>query len=237
MTRRAGVLRADLIAALRAAAAELKSADTAVGKLVSQYKQLAEALSLTTGVSQAATAAAALPRDIAPGRSLDTQFDLMTVDGRHPGDWVFVTTKVVGQDPRSGEAVTIEERRQAFRLEVYGLYMESRGALLFADPRGKPHGSQSYEAAPGIGFHWRFGLKNRPFWNRVVAPGVGMSFALLDFVDNKDLELGVAGSATFLADLLWLGYGRNLQARMDYFYLGINPVTLVGLSRGAAVGR
>lgn len=235
--RRAGIVRTDLIATLRTAAADFRSADGVVGKLVGQFQQLADALSLTTGVSQAATEAATHPREVGPGQSLDTQFDLMTMEGRHPGDWIFVTTKVVKQDPLTGETVVIAGRRQTLRLEAYGLYMESRGALLFADPRGKPHGNQSFEASPGLGFHWRVGLKNRPFLNRVLAPGVGVSFTLLDFVDDKDLEVGVAASATFLADLLWVGYGRNLQARMDYFYLGINPMVVVGLGRGSPVGR
>jgi hypothetical protein len=50
--------------------------------------------------------------------------------------------------------------------------------------------------------------------------------AMLDFSDKNDLEIGFAAGVSLFRNLIWTGYGRNLQARANYFYVGTNPLLL-----------
>src|SRR5205085_10772841 len=115
-------------------------------------------------------------------------------------------------------SISIDSGRQNFRLEIHGPWVEPRGALLFAFPQGHANGHQEFEPAPGLAFQLKYGLKDQPFINRILSPGVGVSFSILDFDDNQAFELGIAGNVSFLMDLLWAGYGRDLQAARNYYY-------------------
>jgi hypothetical protein len=206
------------------------------GPLQDTYKNLqeiAKAIGVTADLSAATDSMISQPRQLGIGTSLDTRFDLQSIAGweRHPGDRLSITMKVMpkGADIEKGQSLAFG--RQQFALQTYGLYMQSRGALLFVDSRTGSIPKQSYEAAPGVAFHFRYGFKNKPFINDWIAPGIGISLAMLDFDDNKNLELGIAGSVTLIKDLFWVGYGRNLQAQADYFFIGINPIALTSLMK------
>ena len=48
----------------------------------------------------------------------------------------------------------------------------------------------------------------------------------LDFDDSDSLELGIALGVVLFKHIFHMGYGRNLQAEADCFYVGINPLAL-----------
>ncbi len=189
-------------------------------------------LRATEGLSNAAEAASRRARDLGADVPLDTSLDLQTIDAeRHPGDFVHLTIQVEQVDPATGKSTSLLQGRQTFRLETYGWWMDTRGALLMVEPQGEIERELNYQPVPGLGYFWRYGAKNRPFLNHDLALGLGVSFALLDFQDSDNFEVGIAASATFLRELLWVGYGRNLQAKSEYFFVGINPITLSALFR------
>jgi len=198
--------------------------------LVDELRKIAAAVGLTGDVAQAADATSRQARDVAPGRSLDTSLDLATIIGeRHPGDIVNLTATV--RRGAGGDVVTIFQGRQSIRIEKYGWYSETRGALLFVQPAETLARNVSFQPAPAIGYYWRYGAKNKPGLNHELALGIGATLTLLDFDDEHDMEIGVAVGVTFLHDLFWAGAGRNLQAQKNYYYLGINPLALTGLFR------
>lgn len=195
-----------------------------------QLQELAGAVGFTAELGQTSDEILRRPRELGYGVSLDSRFDLETIKDwrRRPGDRVAIVFKVEPGDD-SSDAQSLVSVRQKFQLETYGTYLSTRGGLLFVDSRSGSGSKQSFETAPGVAFHLRYGIRNRPWFSRGFAPGIGFSLALLDFDDNKNLELGLAGSATFIRDIFWVGYGRNLQAQANYFFIGINPIALGGV--------
>ena len=175
-------------------------------------------------------------RQSSPDTSLDTSLDLLTAGERHPGDYVVLTVRVQQVEPR-GTRRTLAEQRQSFRLRVLGFYLEPRGALLFADPRKAELSNQSFEPVVALSYVGHVGFRNFGFWNDVINPGLGVTFTLLDFDDDTDLEFGVGGTVTILRDLLLVGFGRNIPVKANFFYVGVNPLAfgdLLRLSRGGA---
>ena len=81
-----------------------------------------------------------VPRDlpeVLAEDGLDTEMDLRTMAGeRHPGDHVVVEAKVYFKpDENTEELITSGEQR--FRVEAYGLYTQSRSALIFVGCSGE----------------------------------------------------------------------------------------------------
>ena len=196
-------------------------------------RELAQAIGITTEVAQAADNMASKSKELGVGASLDSRFDLQTIKGwqRHPGDQLFLTLRIDPKGADSARGNSLAFGRQNFRLETYGAYLQARGALLFVDSRSGNVPKQSYGAAPGVAFHLKYGIKDQPWWNEWLSPGVGVSLAMLHFDNNKNFELGIAGSLTLIRDLFWVGYGRDLQAQANYFFVGINPIALGSLYR------
>lgn len=194
-------------------------------------RDLAKAIGLTTEVVEAADNMASKSKELGVGSSLDSRFDLQTIKGwqRHPGDQLSITLRVDPKGADSSKGSSLAFGRQTLRLEKHGPYLQARGALLFVDSRSSKVPKQSFEAAPGVAFHLKYGFKNQSWWNEWLAPGAGVSLAMLNFDNNKNFELGIAGSLTLIRDLFWVGYGRNLQAQADYFFVGINPIALGSL--------
>jgi hypothetical protein len=159
---------------------------------------------------------------------LDTFFDLQTIRDveRHSGDRFHLDIKVfvMGNEER-----IVVQDRQDFLVQAYGPYVEPRGALLFVDPRSEIDRDISFQPTVGLGIHMKWGIRGARWWNDWLRPGIGVSFALLDFRDESDFELGIAGSVTVLKDLFWTGYGRNFQAKSEYFYLAVNPLAIPSL--------
>jgi hypothetical protein len=204
----------------------------ALKTFVDNLSAIASNLHATGGLTNAAEAASRKARELGADTSLDTKLDLQTIGTeRHPGDRVDVAVQVERTDPEAGASTALLTGSQGFRLEKYGLWADTRGALLLVDPRSDIPRDVSYQPVPGIGYHWHYGLKNHPAVNHDLSFGLGASLALLDFEDDSDFELGIAASATFLRDLFWVGFGRNLQAKADYFFVGINPLILAEMFR------
>ncbi len=199
--------------------------------LTSLYATLQE-IAGTLGLSQDVVAEVEqLPRRIGAGVSLDTHLELQTIPKeRHPGDRLVVRVEVAVDDHADISRI-LARGQQTFCMEFYGVYREIRGALLFVDPRSPISRDLSFEPVPALAVQWRLGLKNKPWWNRGLSPGFGISLSILDFEDESGFELGVAANLSILAELIWVGYGRNLQAEADFFYVGVNPVALTGLMR------
>lgn len=197
-----------------------------------QITDAIKALRVTGELANAAEAATRRAKELNVGVPLDTSLDLQTVAAeRHPGDLLHVGVQVEHIEQAGGKSTPLIQGRQTFRLEKYGWWAETRGALLLVDPRGEIERDVAYQPVPGLGYHWHYGFKGRPFLNHDLAFGLGLSLALLDFQDKDDFELGIAASATILRDIFWVGYGRNLQAKSNFFYVGVNPLTLAELFR------
>lgn len=227
---RSGLVREQVLVALREAKDGFIANQEYIKTLHASLKEIARALGLSNDLILEVEA---LPRRLGTGVSLDTRFDLQTIPAeRHPGDRLIVRVEVRSEEGDAG-AKSLAKGEQSFHLEAYGLYRELRGALLFVDPRGAIQRDLSFVPAPSLAVQWRLGLKRQAWWNRGLAPGLGIGLSMLDFEDASDFELGLAANLSILGDLLWLGYGRNLQAEADFAYVGINPLTLTGLARKA----
>ncbi len=200
-------------------------------RLVGDVQALLRSLGYNARLREAAGDIESVARPVLGAIDLDTVLDIQTAHGRHPGDRVVLLVRVTASSRSTGEEIVLDDRQRSFRLAVYGFYVETRGALLFADARANLNGNQNYEPVPGLGVNLHYGFANQRFLNEVLDPGFGLSFALLDFDDVHDLELGVGLNLTLFQDLLWVGYGYNLQVDADYFYAGINPLVLGELLR------
>jgi hypothetical protein len=173
-----------------------------------------------------------VPRTLEEAKSFDTKLDLTRVAAeRHPGDRVVVRVRVVQADEKGVELRELDSSEQVFRVEAYGPYVETRGALLFADPQSPVQRTATFIPTVGLGYHWKYGMRGNGFWNRTLSPGLGFSVSLLDFDDNNRFEFGAAASMTLFNDLLWLGYGRNFQAQANYFCIGFSPTEAFSLFR------
>ncbi len=221
-------LHQDTMAALGTAADNYEADHGRLFELYTEVKELAGVLGFGKGVAGSVDDVARIPREIREGQSLDTYFDLQTIRDaeRHPGDRFQLNVKVfvMGDEERM-----LVQERQDFLVQVHGPYVETRGALLFVDPRSEIERDISFQPTVGLGIHMKWGIPGAGWWNDWLRPGIGVSFAILDFQDRSDFELGVAGSITMFKDLFWTGYGRNLQAKADYFYLAVNPLAIPAL--------
>lgn len=230
---RPDLINKKIVASVLTAKTDLESELAPLREVLTQLRAVARSIGIASDVATAVDTATSKPRELGVGVSLDTHFDLQTIKEwqRRPGDQVSVTLKIMpkGEDPAKTPALAFA--RQKFRLEAYGPYLESRAGVLFVDSREASIAKRSFETVPGATFHLKYGFKNRPFLNEWIAPGLGFSLSMLDFDNNKSLEIGIAGSVTLIRDLFWVGYGRNLQAQADYFFVGINPIALGGLFR------
>ncbi len=202
---------------------------TYFSQISSQFREVAKAIDIGAGV--ALQARDLVPRAAEGDQDLDTTLDMRSVGPRYPGDRVIVDISVVSDDPQTKERKVLMQGRKEFKLEAYGLYMETRGALLMVQPQGTIDRNVSYQPTLGLGYHWKYGMKNNDFWNHGLSPGLGFSIALLDFSDKQPVEIGLALSATFFRDMFWVGFGRNFQANANYFYIGLNLSEVGGLLR------
>lgn len=214
----------ETIHTLRQTAAALE-ARPEMRQAMKRIEEVRAVLGITGRIAAQAGQTGAIGRAVAPENSLDTSLALLTAGERHPGDLLVISARVVAQNG-TGEEVVLASAHQRFRLRVTGFYVEPRGALFFVDPQDGEFGNQNFEPAVALGFVGHLGLRNCNFWNDFLNPGLGLSFTLLDFEEGRDFELGISGTATMLKDLLWVGYGRNLQAEVNFFSIGINPLAI-----------
>ncbi len=224
----------ELVAALRAAGDRLPD-EGAIRELIGRLREIGDALGLTERVTTGAGHVGAIGRRLGPNPPLDTTLDLLTAGERHPGDLIVLQVRVSGRRP-GGETTVLASGRQLFKLRALGFYAEPRGALLFVDPRGTAFETQDFEPAVSLSYIAHWGIRSAGFWNDILNPGIGLTLSLLDFEDGRDFELGIGGSLTILRDLLFFGYGRNLTAEVDFFYVGVNPLAIGQLFRQSRPG-
>jgi hypothetical protein len=196
-----------------------------IQQLIGSIEAVGNILGRTARISETALATGSIGRDVAPDKSLDTFLELMSAGERHPGDTVTLHINVEWDDG-AGRKRIVASAIQQFKIRAVGPYVESRGSLLFVDPQRSDLADQSYEPAIALSFMCHYNRKGWKTWNDIFNPGLGLTFSLLDFEDGRDFELGISGSFTLFGDLIWAGYGRNLQAEADFFYIGINPLAV-----------
>ncbi len=213
-----------VIEALAATAAALRD-DPDVRQIVDRVRGLATTLGLTRRVVDGGRAVNSVARSVDANTPLDTSLDLKTAGERHPGDRVDIGARVV-LESAEGQQIAIARARQTVRLRVRGFYVETRGVLMFTDPRSSRLPASSFEPTLGLSYVAHYGWMDQRLWNDFLNPGVGLAVALLDHDPKRDFELGLAATISLFRDLVHVGYGRNLQARADFFYIGLNPLVL-----------
>jgi hypothetical protein len=211
---------ADHLDTLRTVAPELSTLVSRFGTLLGRVRVSGE---IALGMKEIDRVARSLN-----SADLDTEIVTDTAKERRPGDRLYVRIWVVRAD-ETDPSKALTSDGFSFRLRTLGFYTEFEGGLIFADPRGTVPRDQDFAIAPAISYNLKYGMKDASFWNDVLNPGLGISFALLDFEDESSLEIGIAGNLTLFNDLVWVGYGRNLQAEADYFYVGVNPLAIADL--------
>jgi hypothetical protein len=191
--------------------------------LASNIVSLANKFHRNATVVRSAENLAAAARSITEA-DLDTSLHLAKIVGDvHVGDHVIIDAALYQKDPATGKRETIAEETERFIIQRYGFYADNvRGGLLFVEPRSKIARDVDYQPVPALGYFWRKGFVGRAALNRAL-PAFGLSLSLLDFEDANELELGIAGTLS-LYELFWTGYGRNLQAKANYFFVGVNPL-------------
>jgi len=230
-----GRIESDVVAAFEEAIARVRG-DPEIAAVVRTLESVGDALGFTAEIgSDALAAAAGIPRDVLEG--LDTRLDLLTAGERHSGDLLLITAELRLLGEEGEDAVVVSRTFRRIRVRQYGVRASWRGALLFADARrGDLAVDQTWEPAPAISYMFHRGARGSRFWNDILDPGIGITATVLDFEDDDDFELGLAASASFLRGLLWVGYGRNLQAETDFFHVGINPLVVGRIWREGRAG-
>lgn len=224
--------KSDTVTAIEAAEKKFEGSKAALQTACDRIQQIGRSLGLTGSVAAAVSDVDVTSRQaltVGSGVSLDTRFDPEEqVTELRPDDRVVIRTIVSRNKPSSpGQFETIAEDSQSFRLEKIGWYSETRGALLMVSPRNAIQRDVKWTTVPGVAYTWRYSTRTSRFWSDGVSPGLSLS--LLDFDDNKDFELGIAFNLSVLKDVFWVGYGRNIQAEANYFYVGVNPLVLGSL--------
>ena len=210
-------------AMVKQAASDFIAKQTFFTTLANQLMSLGQLLAADSRVALSAD------RLAATARNLDTTLDLRTIPGDvHVRDNIVVQAALYRRDS-TGQLTQVSTDSQAFVIQRYDIFPDSvRGGLIFAEPRSKIDRDISYQPVPALGYYWRTGIHGHPTWN-AISPSFGFTMALLDFSDTNTMEIGFAGGVSILRDLAWVGYGRNLQAKANYFYVGTNPLLLVKL--------
>jgi hypothetical protein len=203
-------------------------------QLAGTISKLAMSFRQAGGVSRSAQDLVNTARDIS-AQDLNTRVNLRRIIGDvHTGDHLDVDA-ILYTRKADGSLASVDEATQRFVIERYGIYPDNvRGALLFVDPRNKIPRDIRFQPVPALGYFWKTGFKGHPRLNRAL-PGLGFSMALVDFEDKDNFELGLAATVS-LFDIFWTGYGRDLQARANYFSIGINPL-YVGRLLGGMLSR
>ena len=206
------------------------AADARIQAVQASWSRLRGSFQRRRALEESVLALGELARELDGSDFLDTHIDLLTAGPRSAGDDLRIELEVFHPASESRPRRVVARNRVVLRVGFVGLHSVVRGGLLFVDGRGSVSGDADWEPVPSIGYflHYRdddFGA----FWNEVLDPGLGFTLSVLDFDDENDLEVGVAAGLTLFQDVLWVGYGRNLQADADYAYVGINPLALGGL--------
>jgi len=214
---------------VKQAATDFLSKQTFFIDLANNLKSLGQLLDADSRLALSADRIATAARALDTSTDFNTTLDLRTIQGDvHVRDNIVVQAGFYRRDS-AGTMTPLSTASQTFVIQRYSIFPDSvRGGLIFAQPRSAIQRNISYQPVPAMGYYWRYGSQGHPTWN-AIGPSFGFTMALLDFKDGEELELGFAGGISVLRDLAWVGYGRNLQAHANYFYVGTNPLLLVRL--------
>ena len=214
---------------VKQAASDFLSKQTFFVELANELTSLGQLLKADSRLALSSDRIATTARTLDTNTDYSTTLDLRTIQGDvHVRDNIVVQAGFYRRDS-AGKLTQLTTDSQAFVVQRYSIFPDSvRGGLLFVQPRSKIDRDISYQPVPALGYYWRSGIEGHSKWN-AVSPSFGFTMALLDFKDGESLELGFAGGISVFRDLAWVGYGRNLQAHANYFYVGTNPLLLVKL--------
>jgi hypothetical protein len=214
---------------VKQAASDFLAKQTFFVTLASNLMALGQLFDADSRLALSAERIAETARNLDTNTDYSTTLDLRTIQGDvHVRDNIVVQAGLYRRDT-AGKLSQVTTDSQEFVIQRYSIFPDSvRGGLLFVQPRSKIERQISYQPVPALGYYWRSGIRGHPTWN-AIAPSFGVTMALLDFKDGDAVEVGFAGGVSILRDLAWVGYGRNLQARANYFYVGTNPLLLVKL--------
>lgn len=224
--KNAKIATTETIAAIKAAALGFAQQQTFFIALANNLKTLSNQFSANSDAALSAQRLETTARAIATTADLSTSLNLAMIAGDvHVQDQVVMQAGLYRRNA-DGTYTSLDKAQQSFVVQRYGVYPDSvRGGLIFAQPRSKTDRDVSYQPVPALGYYWRYGIQNHPGWN-AASPSLGFTMALLDFSDKNDLEIGFAAAVSLFRNLVWTGYGRNLQAHANYFYVGLNPLLL-----------
>jgi hypothetical protein len=216
-------------ALVKQAASDFLAKQTFFVTLADNLMSLGQLLEADSRLALSSDRIAETARNLDTSTDYSTTLDLRTIQGDvHVRDNIVVQAGLYRRDS-AGKLSQVTTDSQEFVIQRYSIFPDSvRGGLLFVEPRSKIERQISYQPVPALGYYWRSGIQGHPTWN-AISPSFGFTTALLDFKDGEAVELGIAGGVSILRDLAWVGYGRNLQARANYFYVGTNPLLLVKL--------
>lgn len=197
------------------------------GRLVAELEGIARSLGFVSDAGGAAVRAASVARALDGSSDLDTRIDLRTAGERHAGD--FVTLEVeVRRVTADGKPAVLRTDLYDFRVQPHGLYVQSRGALLFAEALDGST-ERHFHPAVAIAFMAHAGIPRAPAWNQVLDLAIGPTVSLPDFSPDVDLEVGVGVGVSLADDLLLAGVAYDLQAPRLFGYVGLNPLLLTRL--------
>jgi hypothetical protein len=217
------------VATIKQAASDFLAKQTFFITLAGQIKSLGQLFEADSRLALSSDRLAETARGLDSAADYSTTLDLRTIQGDvHVRDNIVVQAGLYRKDS-TGKFTQVTTDSQSFVIQRYSIFPDSvRGGLLFVEPRSKIQRNITYQPVPALGYYWRSGIQGHPTWN-AISPSFGFTMALLDFQDNNAVELGIAGGVSILRNLIWAGYGRNLQAHANYFYVGTNPLLLVKL--------
>lgn len=135
-----------------------------------------------------------------------------------------LTDAVANAGAAGAAPADVREFSSTRNLEVrkYGLYTTFNAQLVFYD---RLHdGSTSFAAAPGVYYNFHYRPERWTNFFDTVAPGLGFHVSTPSFEDGTEIAVGV--QATFLNDVLQIGYARNLSVddEPEMFFLGFDLI-------------
>lgn len=157
---------------------------------------------------------------------------------REPGDELLIQALLVPEEEAStapSRHYTIIEERSAVMIQA-GAHAIPRVGLLM----GNPYTLQQPEAArfrfsPSAALLVKFGSRRSHFYNRFLAPGIGIVTASPDFSLDGIPEFAAGIATTLFRDIASAGWCWNFGLNQPFYFIGINlPFNLPGMPVGTA---
>jgi flagellar biosynthesis/type III secretory pathway chaperone len=157
---------------------------------------------------------------------LDTSVDLTTIKGGREEDEVLIVSYRLYVDDK-----LTAEREDRFVIRAFGWRGEAFAGLAF-HAKHQEDGLSTWKPSASIGWYvtyrrWPDATSNRGA-SSIDYVGVGVSVLSLDFDDEREIELGIAGGLSLFNNFAQVGYGANLSVDNDrgFFFFSIRPLQL-----------